>query len=162
MQHFYFRQYLLSFLASRKISILLFSATFVLAFLFLVHEFSPLPMRSLTKNLDWDWQKWNSTLEDLSYNNTTSTYVTSEVDWSQFAYVQYVTDTNYLCNSVMLFEILHRLGSKADRLIMYPTQYNPSLNNESTEARLLVKAQTEYNVKLAPIDVLQKDNSDCK
>ncbi len=38
-----------------------------------------------------------------------------DVNWSRFAYVQYVTNSAYLCNSVMLFETLHRLGSKADR-----------------------------------------------
>ena len=40
------------------------------------------------------------------------------VDWSRFAYVQYATDQLYLCNSVMLFEILHRLESRADRLLI--------------------------------------------
>ena len=32
------------------------------------------------------------------------------VDWSQFAYTQYVTNLDYLCNSVMLFERLHQLN----------------------------------------------------
>ncbi|OWP06376.1 glycosyltransferase family 8 protein [Marssonina coronariae] len=55
------------------------------------------------------------------------------LDWSRFAYVQYVTDRNYLCNSVMLFEILHRLGSKPDRLMMYPARMHPDPESPSKE-----------------------------
>lgn len=77
------------------------------------------------------------------------------VDWSGFAYVQYVTNTAYLCNSVMLFEILHRLGSKADRLMMFPKGFD--LNDDDTEAKLLLKARDEYGVKLKPIEVQRKE-----
>ena len=73
------------------------------------------------------------------------------VDWSQFAYVQYVTNPPYLCNSVMLFESLHRLGCKPDRLMMYPSGY--SLEDDSAEARLLRTARDEYRVILEPIEV---------
>ena len=46
------------------------------------------------------------------------------VDWSRFACSQYITKGNYLCNSV--FELLHRLGNRADRVIMYPSHmFNP-------------------------------------
>lgn len=72
-------------------------------------------------------------------------------DWSRYAYVQYVTNTAYLCNSVMLFEQLHRLGSSADRLMMYPNTFD--LAHNTTEAALLRKAATEYKVKLVPIEV---------
>lgn len=34
-----------------------------------------------------------------------------EEDWSQYAYCQYVTKPAYLCNSVMIFEALERLGA---------------------------------------------------
>jgi alpha-N-acetylglucosamine transferase len=46
-----------------------------------------------------------------------------KTDWTQYAYIQYVTNSDYLCNSVMLFETLHRLGSKADRLMLVPSQF---------------------------------------
>jgi hypothetical protein len=84
----------------------------------------------------------------------------NNVDWSRFAYVQYVTDEAYLCNSVMLFEILNRLGSKADRLIMYPNAID--LSSESSGSRLLKKAQTEYAVKLIPIEIQHRSDGDCK
>lgn len=81
-----------------------------------------------------------------------------DVDWSQYAYVQYVTNPDYLCNSVLIFEALHRMGSKAGRLMMYPSTY--SLDRHSKlEGNLLIKARDEYDVTLIPIDVLSKDLS---
>ncbi|KAH8812977.1 glycosyltransferase family 8 protein [Xylogone sp. PMI_703] len=83
-----------------------------------------------------------------------------QVDWSRYAYTQYVTNTEYLCNSVMLFEILHRLGSKADRLMMYPSTMSVDPQSDSAEARLLLKAQNEYGAKLMPIQVQHRDSND--
>ncbi|KAJ5714703.1 CAZyme family GT8, partial [Penicillium malachiteum] len=79
-----------------------------------------------------------------------------QVEWSRFAYTQYATDRSYLCNSLMLFEALHRLGSKADRLLMYPSSFLISENDTSIEARLLRFARDEYAVKLKPVDVIMK------
>lgn len=87
---------------------------------------------------------------------------TAEVDWSRFAYVQYFTNTAYLCNSVMLFEILSRLRSKADRLLMYPSEFYVDSDSTSAESRLLRKARDEYNVKLVPIAVQSRDRGNCK
>ena len=79
------------------------------------------------------------------------------VDWSKFAYVQYATSLHYLCNSVMLFESLHRMGSKASRVIMYPDTWEVSVDLKSFESKLLLKLQDEYNVNLMPVDVLRSD-----
>ena len=81
-------------------------------------------------------------------------------DWSDFAYVQYVTNLPYLCNSVMLFESLHRLGSKADRLLMYPEEMD--LTDGSDEGRLLKKVQNEYNAVLQPIEIQKRPSTDCE
>lgn len=65
----------------------------------------------------------------------------------------------------MLFEILHRLGSKADRLLMYPSAFkvsNSGSDDESNESLLLRKARDEYNVKLGPIEVVQRSSNDRK
>ncbi|THZ34429.1 hypothetical protein D6C88_10490, partial [Aureobasidium pullulans] len=67
-----------------------------------------------------------SFLTDANLEFFADVYVT--VDWSRFAYSQYVTEKNYLCNSLMIFETLHRLGSKAE-------------------------PRDNYNVKLVPIHV---------
>ena len=76
------------------------------------------------------------------------------IDWSQFAYVQYVTNIPYLCNSLVLFESLHRLGCKPDRLMMYPSKF--SLEDNGVESRLLNKARDKYRVILKPIEVQRK------
>ena len=67
----------------------------------------------------------------------------------------------------MLFEILHRLQSKADRLLMYPSNFlieegDPA--SEPHESRLLRKARDEYDVKLQPIEVQSRAVGDreCK
>ncbi|KAI0398493.1 glucose N-acetyltransferase [Xylariaceae sp. FL0594] len=86
----------------------------------------------------------------------------ASVDWSQYAYTQYVTNAEYLCNSVMIFETLHRLKAKADLVMMYPdrmmspTEQNPTSN----DAKLLVKARDKYNVKLVPITVQRRNGGD--
>jgi hypothetical protein len=87
------------------------------------------------------------------------------VDWSRFAYTQYVTNHDYLCNSVMLLESLHRLESKADRVIMYPREMLPDPearldDQRDDEGRLLAKARDQYGVKLIPIDLQHKDLED--
>lgn len=87
------------------------------------------------------------------------------VDWSRFAYTQYATNAPYLCNSVMLFEILHRLGSRAERLLMYPSNFEISragTDDESKESLLLRKARDEYNVRLKPIEVVARNSDDRK
>jgi len=87
---------------------------------------------------------------------------TSDVDWSSFAYVQYVTNGNYLCNSLMILEALHRLGAKADRIMMYPEQWKtPTYKGASSdEERFLLKARDQYGVKLVPIKVVSFDRGD--
>ena len=82
----------------------------------------------------------------------------TNVDWSQFAYVQYATDLPYLCNSVMLFESLHHLGCKPDRLLMYPSNF--ALEGNDTEALLLKKARDKYNVILKPVEIRRRASLD--
>ncbi|KAL8788921.1 MAG: hypothetical protein Q9213_001444 [Squamulea squamosa] len=76
------------------------------------------------------------------------------IDWSRYAYFQYATSTAYLCNSVMIFEALHRLGSKADRILLYPEQWDTQIESQSDrDSQLLVKARDWYNVRLVPVDI---------
>lgn len=88
----------------------------------------------------------------------------SAVDWSQFAYTQYATDSDYLCNSVMLFGVLHRLGSRAERVLMYPSKMMPEVETEPTtdDQRLLRRAAEEYGVNLVPVQVQHRDGHDGK
>ncbi|KAJ5485695.1 Glucose N-acetyltransferase 1 [Penicillium diatomitis] len=75
-----------------------------------------------------------------------------EVDWSRYAYTQYATSETYLCNCVMVFEALHRLGSRADRLLFYPKEWDLVIESGTDRiSQLLVLAKEEYNVQLVPV-----------
>ncbi|KAH7316694.1 nucleotide-diphospho-sugar transferase, partial [Stachybotrys elegans] len=86
-----------------------------------------------------------------------------DVDWSRFAYTQYVTNKKYLCNSVMLFETLQRLGSKASRVMMYPSYMLPdptSKEGQNREAKLIITARDSYGVELVPIQIQHREERD--
>ncbi|OAR02322.1 hypothetical protein LLEC1_00441 [Akanthomyces lecanii] len=104
----------------------------------------------------------SSTRSHLPAQNPSSIQTAATVDWSKFAYVQYVTNSQYLCNSVMLFETLDRLGSKADRLMMSPAGMAADglSNTDLEEARLLTIARDRYNVRLQPIEVQSREGKD--
>lgn len=87
---------------------------------------------------------------------------TEDVDWSRFAYTQYVTNKDYLCNSVMIFETLYRLGSQADRVMMYPAYMLPDpevATIETASGKLLIQARDQYKAKLVPIEVQHRDTN---
>ncbi|KAL1801680.1 hypothetical protein ACET3X_002022 [Alternaria dauci] len=80
--------------------------------------------------------------------------------WSDFAYVQYVTNSNYLCNSLIIFEALRRHGTKEDPLMMYPQEWSVPqdvLDDDAPpvdyEGGLLAQARDKYHVHLNPIQV---------
>ena len=81
-----------------------------------------------------------------------------EVDWSRFAYVQYATNLHYLCNSVMLFERLQNLSSKADRLLLHANDI--SLDGDALQSTLLRTARDVYGAILKPIEVQHKATQD--
>ncbi|KAL4944832.1 hypothetical protein BDV06DRAFT_209941 [Aspergillus oleicola] len=62
------------------------------------------------------------------------------INWSCFAYTQYVTNIAYLCNL-------------AECLMMYPDRFSVDALDPSSESRLLRKAREEYGVRLMPIKV---------
>ncbi|KAF2264010.1 nucleotide-diphospho-sugar transferase [Lojkania enalia] len=85
------------------------------------------------------------------------------VQWSEFAYVQYVTNANYLCNSLMILESLYRLGAKADRIILYPNHWKVPTDDgvdSSFESKLLAQARDQYKTKLVPIQVQTYERGD--
>ena len=81
------------------------------------------------------------------------------VDWSRYAYSQYATGSPYLCNAVMVFEALARLGSKADRVLLYPQEWDLTIESASDrDSQLLVIARDRYDVKLVPVVVPKLDD----
>jgi alpha-N-acetylglucosamine transferase len=76
------------------------------------------------------------------------------VDWSKYAYSQYATNGAYLCNSIMVFEALHRLGSRADRILFYPAEFDTDIANaRDRDSQLLVIARDIYKVKIIPMNM---------
>lgn len=75
-----------------------------------------------------------------------------KVDWSRYAYTQYATSETYLCNSVMVFEALHRLGSRADRVLFYPDEWDLIMEGDyARTSQLLITAKEKYNVQLMAV-----------
>ncbi|KAI5290748.1 N-acetylglucosaminyltransferase [Ascosphaera aggregata] len=83
---------------------------------------------------------------------------TSLIEWSNVAYMQYATDVPHLCNSIMIFESLHRLRSRADRLLLYPSDF--SVQSNTIAGNLLRKARDEYGVKLMPVQLQIRPGAD--
>src|ERR1700761_8301823 len=75
-------------------------------------------------------------------------------DWSRFAYMQYATDTHTLCNTLLIFDSLKRLGSKADRVLLFPEDWNVDRNDPDRNSQLLYNVRRDYNVRLKPIQIL--------
>ncbi|KAI4163224.1 MAG: hypothetical protein LQ342_003157 [Letrouitia transgressa] len=76
------------------------------------------------------------------------------IDQSRYAYILPVTSTAYLCNAVMLFESLSRLGSRADRVLIYPQEWDTEISDPADrDSQLLVKARSWYGVKIVPADI---------
>lgn len=74
------------------------------------------------------------------------------IDWSRYAYSQYATSSAYLCNAVMVFEALHRLGSRAERILFYPEEWDTVVESSTDRnSQLLVMARDRYNVQLMPV-----------
>lgn len=61
---------------------------------------------------------------------------------------------------LMLFETLHQLRSKADRMSMYPSEWSVSEGGDSSESRMLRHARDHYGVKLRPIGIQIRPGSD--
>lgn len=79
----------------------------------------------------------------------------TDVNWSNFAYSLHATDSATLCHAVLLAEALQRLGSKADRVLFYPSYWNTVVSDSrDRDSQLLVMARDKYKVKLHPIELL--------
>jgi hypothetical protein len=77
------------------------------------------------------------------------------VNWSNYAYSFYATDSATLCHAVLLADALARLGSKADRVLFYPSDWDTIVHGATDrDSQLLRLARDTYNVKLQPIHLL--------
>lgn len=134
-------------------------------------EYEDVPYQDSFESDDYDIIDTDSSSDEpSSYQHVFSDSLSSgkeaeaPVDWSRFAYTQYVTDRDYLCNSIMIFETLHRLDSRPDRVLLYPEEMlrDPASRESHDDlSRLLIKARDEYDVKLIPIQVFHQHKNDC-
>ena len=59
----------------------------------------------------------------------------------------------------MVFEALARLGSKADRILLYPQEWDLEIESSSDrDSQLLVIARDRYDVKLIPVVIPKSDD----
>lgn len=68
------------------------------------------------------------------------------------AYVQYVAKKDKLCNSIMILAELDRLGTAADKVLLYPHSW--VADEEGTWSRLLRVAEQRYGVLVKAVDPL--------
>ncbi|KAF9767781.1 N-acetylglucosaminyltransferase [Fusarium sp. DS 682] len=121
-----------------------------------------LPFINIEDDGEWDEEDLQEMVGGKYESEESEIDDDDEEDWSRFAYIQYVTNEDYLCNSIMIFEALYRLGSRADRLLMYPKDMlEPDAQYSSSHhGKLLIRARDEYNVTLQPIEIQHRDGQD--
>ncbi|BCS21422.1 N-acetylglucosaminyltransferase [Aspergillus puulaauensis] len=77
-----------------------------------------------------------------------------QVDWSRYAYTQYATSSPYLCNALLVFDALERFGSRAQRVLYYPEDWDILTETDhDRDNQLLRVAKTKYNAMLVPIQL---------
>lgn len=77
------------------------------------------------------------------------------VNWSNYAYSLHAIDGATLCHAVMLLDALARFGSKADRVLFYPSWWDLTVeDSKDRESQLLLMARDKYKVKLQPTTLL--------
>lgn len=75
------------------------------------------------------------------------------VNWSRFAYSQYATSSAYLCSALMVFDSLKQVGSRAQRILLYPEGWGMAGEDpKNRDLQLLAKARDKYGVLLIAVD----------
>jgi hypothetical protein len=80
---------------------------------------------------------------------------TIHIEWSKYAYSLYATDSATLCHAILVFDALSKYGSRADRVLFYPRQWDTVVSDSrDRESQLLVMARDRYKVRLEPVELL--------
>ncbi|KAL4750113.1 hypothetical protein BDW72DRAFT_213645 [Aspergillus terricola var. indicus] len=86
-------------------------------------------------------------------------YWTTEQEEPRFAYVQYATDFDYLCNAMMNFVRLDRFATHFDRVLIHPKDWEEP--GTSREQIALARIRQQYpHVKLRAEEVLSTSSGD--
>ncbi|KAL8716930.1 MAG: hypothetical protein Q9225_005782 [Loekoesia sp. 1 TL-2023] len=83
--------------------------------------------------------------------------------WAKVAYVQLLREHLHVCNALMLFAVLEEQESMAQRVIIYPKEWDRQAAGQKafdpqieTSRRLLREAAKRYKVMLQPIEPMLK------
>ncbi|KAJ5687300.1 hypothetical protein N7536_009919 [Penicillium majusculum] len=83
---------------------------------------------------------------------------TTEQESARFAYVQYATDTDYLCNAMINFARLDRFEARFDQVLIYPKEWDEPGGIEHMALANIVKHYPR--LVLRPINVLTTSQGD--
>ncbi len=83
--------------------------------------------------------------------------------WVKVAYAQVVKEHLHVCNALMLFAVLEEQESMAQRILMYPKEWDQQTSEQKTldpqvetSRRLLREAAKRYRVMLQPVEPMLK------
>lgn len=94
----------------------------------------------------------NSTRSHIPTSPKPGLYPFNEPDWKRFAWFQYATTPAYLCNSLMILDSLDHLETRAEKVLVYPNEWDSNPVDRRVPA-LLQKAREKYKPQLMPVNV---------
>ncbi|KAF9873841.1 glucose n-acetyltransferase [Colletotrichum karsti] len=95
-----------------------------------------------------------STPEEFAWKPT---WTTEEVQ-PKFAYVQYATNMDYLCNAVINFARLRRYGAREDLVLIHPNEWSKGNSREATALARL--RDSSPGLKMSGFDLISTSKGD--
>lgn len=83
--------------------------------------------------------------------------INRETNWKQYAYVQYLTDWNYLCGAMINFvKLRQEYHTKLDLVLMVTP--NIKISRVSPEGAQLYRNLDRFNIELRPVALIRKES----
>ncbi|KAK4203735.1 nucleotide-diphospho-sugar transferase [Triangularia verruculosa] len=146
------------FISSRRAIAFTAALGFVVGLLFLTVKYDGhVALESAVRSLTGQDKKTSFPVEHVVYNWTK---VREE---SKFAYVQYTTDLDYLCNAMINFSRLKEFGTKHQMALIYPNTWDEEGKSPVSmkRFRIINTIRTDYpHINLHPSPVLRLANND--
>ncbi|RTE81852.1 hypothetical protein BHE90_003612 [Fusarium euwallaceae] len=99
----------------------------------------------------------NSTLPFVMNEQQKPTWTTEQLE-PKFAYVQYATDLDYLCNTLINFYLLRRYGARHDLVLIHPKAWE---EGDSRGAKAIAAIRREHpHINLRPMEVISTQKGD--
>lgn len=84
---------------------------------------------------------------------------TTEQETVRFAYAQYVTDLDYLCNAIINFSQLRRFGTEMEMALVFPDSWEQAGSSKESSAVQAVRANYPH-INLHPLPVVTTSKGD--